>query len=47
MKETETLTRNIKNWAEVVNMNELAINIQRSKLKVWCFKMPNFSYCHR
>jgi len=28
-------------------MNILTINEQRIKLKDWCFKMPNFSYCHR
>ena len=28
-------------------MNELAINKQRGKLKDWCSKKPNFSYCHR
>jgi len=27
-------------------MNILTLNKHRSKLKVWCFKMPNFSYCH-
>ena len=32
---------------KVINMNELAINKHSSKLKDWCFKMPNFSYCHR
>ncbi len=27
-------------------MNFITINNQRSKLKDWCFKMPNLSYCH-
>jgi len=41
------VTRNIRNWAESVNMNELTINKLCGKLKVWYFKMPNISYCHR
>ena len=37
---------------EVLNMNILIINKQRSKLKDWCFnpenfREPNFSYYHR
>jgi len=40
-------TRNIKNWAKVLDMNVLTINKRCRKLKDWCFKMPNFSYCHR
>jgi len=30
----------------VLNMNILTLNSQRRKLKDWCFKMPNLSYCH-
>jgi len=41
------LTRNIKNWADSLNMNILTLNNQHSKLKVWCSKMPKISYCHR
>ncbi|RLD61558.1 MAG: hypothetical protein DRJ01_07695 [Bacteroidetes bacterium] len=46
-EEIKPITRNIKNWAKVVNMNVLAISKRCRKLKKWCFKMPNFSYCHR
>jgi len=28
-------------------MNILTLNKHRSKLKDWCFKKPNLSYCHR
>jgi len=27
-------------------MSDLTLNKKRSKLKDWCFKMPNISYCH-
>lgn len=32
---------------EVLNMSDLTINNHCDKLKDYCFKMPNFSYCHR
>jgi len=28
-------------------MNILTLDKQRNKMKVWYFKMPNFSYCPR
>jgi len=28
-------------------MNIITLNNHRSKMKDWCFKMPNLSYCHR
>ena len=31
----------------MLNMNELILNKQRNKLKVWSSKCPIFSYCHR
>ena len=31
----------------MVNMSILTTNKRCRKLKDWCFKMPNFSYCHR
>ena len=36
-----------RNIQKVVDMNILTINKQCSKLKIWCSKTPNFSYCHR
>jgi len=30
-----------------MDMNELTLNKQHSKLKDWCFKMPKISYCNR
>ncbi len=47
MNKAQHTTRNIKNGQKVVNMNILAINKLCNKLKVWCFKKPKNSYCHR
>ena len=46
-KKCQWVTRNIKNWQKVLNMNIIAINKISSKLKVWSLKTPNVSYTHR
>jgi len=43
----EHITRNIKNWAVSGKYEHFNIKKRCGKLKDWCFKMPNFSYCHR
>ena len=45
-KKLRWVTRNIKNWAEGTKYEDLTLIKQRSKLKNWCSKTPNFSYCH-
>jgi hypothetical protein len=47
MNEKLLATRNIKNGQKEVNMNSLTINKQFSKVNVWSFKFPTFSYCNR
>jgi len=47
MKEIRLVTLNIKNWAESGKYERISINKMCDKLKDWCSKMPNFSYCHR
>ena len=43
MKESQPLTKAICNAGKVLNMNIIAINKISSKLKVWCFKIPNYA----
>ena len=43
----ESLAQYDRNIQVVVNMNIVTLNRESSNLKVWCYKTPNFSYCHR
>jgi len=43
MKQSQPLTKAIRNAGNVLNMKAIAINKISSKLKVWSFKIPNYA----